>query len=855
MTDKLSRYHAKRDFEATPEPRGAARASGQALGYVIQKHAARRLHYDFRLELDGTLKSWAVPKGPSFDPHEKRLAVHVEDHPVEYGDFEGTIPPGHYGAGTVIVWDRGVWIPHGDPRAAYRAGKLKFTLEGEKLCGDWTLVRTHLRGSGDQEQWLLIKERDAEARPANEFDVTALFPDSVLHPPALPRRNGHDPQPAEPAAKAKKARTRRGAAAEPGPAARPIDLPEARKAALPKHFGPQLATLVDSAPAGGDWQWEIKLDGYRILARIEKGKCRLITRNGHDWTAKLPVQRRALEALGLRNAWVDGELVVFDENGVPSFQALQNAFDEKGSARMCFVVFDLPYAEGADLRKTPLEARRAWLRGLMQANADPALRFSETLDEAPGRLLEAACRIRLEGIIGKRADAPYVEGRTKSWIKLKCKTRQEFVIGGYTQPRGARVGLGALLLGVYEEAEGRKRLRYAGRVGTGFDDRLLARLKETLSALETKNPPFEAGPRPATPSEKVHWVKPREVAEVEFAEWTSEGLVRQAVFQGLRKDKPSGEIARERPRAAPASGDRVRGVRVTHPDRVLDAASGVTKLELVRYYEAIAPHMLPHLRARPVSMVRAPGGIHGELVFQKHMKPSAIPHLRVLDPSLHPGHPAYVVVESADALVEAAQMGVIEFHTWNAVDKTIEKPDRVVFDLDPDPDLPWSRMVEATELTKALLDELGLKSFLKTSGGKGLHIVVPLMRKLGWDPVKDFAEDVAQHLAVTLPERFSAKMGAKNRVKRIFVDYLRNGRGASTIAAFSARARPYLPVSVPLAWSELHGLQSASQWTIRNVLDRLDRLGADPWADYEASRQSLSTAIKRLSGTKVIGAD
>lgn len=844
MTDKLARYHAKRDFDATPEPRGAARASREALGYVIQKHAARRLHYDFRLELDGTLKSWAVPKGPSFDPNDKRLAVHVEDHPLEYGDFEGTIPPGHYGAGTVIVWDRGVWIPHGDPRAAYRAGKLKFTLEGEKLRGDWTLVRTHLRGSGDQDQWLLIKERDEEARPANEFDVTALFPGSVLHPPASARGNGHDPRGndrhgSKAARKAVKTRA-------------PAELPDARKAALPKHLTPQLATLVDSAPAGGDWRWEIKLDGYRILARIEKGKCRLITRNGHDWTAKLPAQRKALEALGLKNAWIDGELVVFDANGVPDFQALQNAFDEKGSARMCFVVFDLPHAEGADLRKTPLEARRAWLRRVMQDNADPALRFSETLDEKPERLLEAACRMRLEGLIGKRADAPYVEGRTKSWIKLKCKTRQEFVIGGYTQPRGTRVGLGALLLGVYEEAEGTKRLRYAGRVGTGFDDRLLVKLKETLGAIESERSPFEAGPRPAAPSEKVHWVKPREVAEVAFAEWTSEGLVRQAVFQGLRKDKPSGEIARERPKSAPGAGSRVRGVRVTHPDRVLDPASGLTKVELVRYYEAIGSHMIPHLRARPVSMVRAPEGIRGELVFQKHMKPSAIPHLRVLDPSLHPGHPSYVVVESLDALVEAAQMGVIEFHTWNAVDKTIEKPDRVVFDLDPDPDLPWSRMVEATELTKALLDELGLKSFLKTSGGKGLHVVVPLVRKLGWEPVKAFAEDVAQHLAVTLPERFSAKMGAKNRVKKIFVDYLRNGRGASTIAAFSARARPYLPVSVPLAWSELHSLQSASQWTIRNVLDRLDRLGADPWGDYEASRQPLTTAIKRLSGTKVI---
>jgi bifunctional non-homologous end joining protein LigD len=848
MAQKLSAYHAKRDFAATPEPRGRAHRAGKALSFVIQKHDARRLHYDFRLELDGTLKSWAVPKGPSFDPHDKRLAVHVEDHPLEYGSFEGTIPPGHYGAGTVIVWDRGEWIPQGDPLAGYRAGKLKFTLRGEKLHGDWTLVRTHGRG-GTQDQWLLIKEKDAAARPANEYDVTSLLPDSVLQAPKKATKKA-----------VAKTAARKTAAnkAEADPAPGIATLPGARKAALPRTLEPQLATLVDAVPGHGDWRYEVKLDGYRILARLENGKARLITRNGHDWTAKLPAQRRALESLPLRQGWIDGELVVFGAHGVPDFQALQNAFDqnsaERSSERMALVVFDLPFAAGYDLRQTPLELRRDWLRHLVADHVSSVLRFSETIAEAPERLLEAACRMRLEGLIGKEAHATYSSGRGRSWIKLKCQQRQEFVIGGYTEPRGTRVGIGALLLGVYDE---HGQLRYAGRVGTGFDDRLLLQMKARLEKLSARSAPFTAGPKPATASEKAHWVEPKLVAEVRFAEWTGEGLVRQAVFEGLRMDKPAKEIRRERAAHARTRADtgeeRVHGIRVTHGDRVIDPASGITKIELVRYYEAIASYLLPHLRARPVSMVRAPEGIAGELIFQKHMQKTSIPHIRLLDPGLDPGHPSYVVAENVDAIVEAAQMGVVEFHTWNATDKSIEKPDRVVFDLDPDPELPWSRVVEGAELTRALLDELGLKSFLKTSGGKGLHLVVPLIRRYDWDTVKDFSQDVAQHLAATLPDRFSAKMGAKNRVRKIFVDYLRNGRGSSTISAFSARTRPYLPVSVPLAWDELPELKSAAQWTIRNVLERLRSLPADPWHDYEKSRQPLAAAMRRLGEDRVVG--
>ncbi|CAJ5779808.1 DNA ligase D [Burkholderia pseudomallei] len=1160
MAGKLSVYRSRRRFGETPEPEGArrsprrtkgtgragdeskrrargdaaassrgeraarsgraqqpapARARGRsALHYVIQEHHARRLHYDFRLELDGTLKSWAIPKGPSLDPSVKRLAVHVEDHPLEYAAFEGEIPEGHYGAGSVIVWDRGAWTPAGGvaaARAGYRAGKLSFTLDGDKLHGGWALVRGRgLRDSGGKhEQWLLIKERDGDACDEADYDVLRARPGSVLGGARSARaRRGRAAEPTErDAAAPKRARasvpkgraeaktsgraprtvsngtagagkgaskraskregtntgngarsgkgngkgngkgagagkggatSRRKRAAAPqsfdvdsadtdSPAARGLALPAglaarfglsgAKRAALPRTLRPQLATLVDAPPPGKDWLYEAKFDGYRVLIRIDRGAASrpiaVYTREGLDWSAKFAAQLDALARLPVDRGWLDGEAVVLDRAGVPDFQALQNALGAGRSNDVTLFLFDVPFLNGFDLRGVPLERRRALLAALVAAHASDVLRYSESLAFEAADLLTGACDAGLEGLIGKRRDGRYVEGRSRSWIKLKCRRRQEFVIGGYTEPAGRRSGFGALLLGVYARApgdEGERRtrgaaetrderrrasrtsrtsrapdagaarapqarplaLRYVGRVGTGFGERTLRALARTLREHETGRMPFADVPRERSGT-PVHWVKPVLVAECEFAEWTGDGIVRQASFVGLREDKPARTIVREQPqsmeteamnehadehtdehtdaraerrtggrtrrkardggaRDAPplarhpkrgdagssarkgardgeagkraaagsspssspssststspsisasgrtrgggrsASRDRagdadeganegvndhapreragapkVAGVRVSHPGRVIDPHTGTRKLDLVEYWEWIAPWLLPHLKGRPVSLVRAPADIGGELFFQKHADKLEIPNV-ALHAGLDPGHEALITIDDVKGLVGAAQMGTIELHTWNAHVSNIEKPDRAVFDLDPDPSLDWRAVIEAAQLTRALLDELGLVSFCKTSGGKGLHVVVPLARHAGWDDVKAFAHAVARHMAATLPERFTATMGPRNRKGKIFVDYLRNNRGASTIAAYSVRARPGLGVSVPIAWDELPDTTGAAQWTLANLHERLDALKHDPWRAYAHVRQRVTAALrKRLS--------
>lgn len=825
MPEKLSTYHAKRNFGITPEPKGALAAPGERLRFVVQKHDARKLHYDFRLELEGTLKSWAVPKGPSLDPAEKRLAVHVEDHPLDYIDFEGDIPAHQYGAGHVDVWDTGYWEPQGDPLAAYRVGKLKFRLDGEKLHGGWTLVRTRLPG-GSKEQWLLIKERDEAARAAADFDITAEMPDSVLSSP-----------PSKPAA----AVTTEN---------------RARKAKMPKTLSPQLATLVDELPQTGEWEYEIKFDGYRLLARVEDGTATLLTRDGKDWTKKLPRQAAAIEALGLDSAWLDGEVVVLGRDGMPSFQLLQNAFDAKRSEEIVYFLFDLPYLNGHDLRKVPLRARRQLLQQVLAQGDDNMLRFSAPIEQAPQKLLDGACAMAMEGIIGKRADSLYTGKRSDAWIKLKCRQRQEFVIAGYTEPQGSRKFFGALLLAVNENG----RLRYSGRVGTGFGATMLREVHEKLRALERPSLPFAQAPQ-GLGRDRIHWVEPQLVAEVSFAEWTEDGIVRQASFHGLRMDKPASAIVREKSVHLPSNGsarrapavkktDVLQGIRISNPDRVIDRGSGLRKLDVALYYETIASRLLPFLKQRPVYLLRAPEGITGEQFFQKHSKRLPIPGVRMLDPALDPGHDPLMVIESAHALVGAAQMGMIELHTCNATANKIDRPDCMVFDLDPDPDMPWKSVVEAAYLTKVVLDELGLKSFLKTSGGKGLHLVVPLSRRHSWETVAGFSQAVAQHLARMLPRQFSAKMGAKNRVGKIFVDYLRNRRQASTVAPYSLRARPGLPVAVPIAWEELPEVGSAARWTLSTLTERFSQDVEDPWRDYFDTKQSITAATMKKIGMK-----
>ncbi|MBN3758018.1 DNA ligase D [Paraburkholderia sp. Tr-20389] len=935
MTDKLETYQRKRRFNETPEPSGVASrgksrhatkttparktAKQHDLSFVIQEHDARRLHYDFRLELDGTLKSWAVPKGPSLDPSVKRLAVHVEDHPIEYGSFEGDIPEGNYGAGSVIVWDRGTWEPVGGEagaRDAYQAGKLKFHLNGHKLHGGWTLVRSHMRGSNDKEQWLLIKERDDEARSEADFDVLELRQGSVLSD--APGARGGRANGESASIKASKAASSRKAKGTPADRpdivatrnaqslrelAQHPSIEGAVEAKLPAALKPQLATLVDSAPASDDWLYEIKFDGYRVLARIDhasKEPVKIFTRAGNDWSAKFSKQMKAIARVGVDSAWLDGEAVVLDSRGVPNFQSLQNAFDANRPQDITLYLFDLPYLNGYDLRGVPLEQRRAILRALLDTVDDDTLRFSSDFGFDADQLLKSACDMQLEGIIGKRRDSLYVSGRSPAWIKLKCRRRQEFVIGGYTEPAGSREAFGALLLGVYDK---KGKLQYAGRVGTGFDASRLRSIKKELDARATATMPFASEPRERSRT-PVHWVKPELVAECNFAEWTSDGVVRQASFVSLRSDKPAKQIVHEAPRkgadvqhiteesgahqaktsaakkrasktadvqaeprttkrvsaSSGASGSAaakssskagtttVSGVRISHPDRVIDKSTGVRKIELVEHYASVATWMLPYLKDRPVALVRAPEDIGGELFFQKHSQKLAIPDI-TQHPGLDPGHPPLLTIESEAALVGAAQMGTIELHTWNAVAANIEKPDRMVFDLDPDPSLGWKRMIEAAQLTRELLAELGLVSFCKTSGGKGLHVVVPIAKQLGWDDVKAFSQAVAQHMATALPKHFAAKMGAQNRKGKIFVDYLRNNRGSSTVCAYSLRARPGLGVSVPLTWDEVPETTAGDQWNIANVHERLDALERDPWADYAKTKQRITAAMRRRLDT------
>lgn len=840
--DSLDKYREKRNFSATPEPapKRTRKSKTSALQFVIQKHAASHLHYDFRLELEGALKSWAVPKGPSLDPHDKRLAMHVEDHPLDYANFEGVIPEGNYGAGTVIVWDNGEWEPIGDPIESYRKGRMKFFLRGKKLTGIWNLVRSYGRDDKNKNAWLLIKHNDDAARSASEFNVVEAAPDSVLGGKTgrvwKSNRSAHSGKPAPKKVSAK------------------IKLPlpaKAKKAALPLTQSPQLAMLADRPPTSGKWTYEIKYDGYRILTRIDGESIRLFTRNGNDWTSKLSHIAKAIGKLPIKNGWLDGEIIVLDANGQPSFQKLQNAFENARTGNIQYFLFDLLYANDHDLRNAPLIERRAALQALLKS--PPAgLAFSETFDEPVRDLFKNACEMKLEGLIGKRADAPYHATRSRDWIKLKCIQRQEFVIGGWTDPGGSRTDFGSLLLGVHDTKTGR--LRYAGRVGTGFTDTTLRTISKKLKTLARETMPFDEFTGEKS-TRGMHWVEPKLVGEVAFTEWTADGHLRHPSFQGLRTDKlPTGitqektisaaSIEKETPRTKKGKGagkhvDEFEGVEITHGDRVIDAANEITKLDIVRYYAAIAPIILEHLKDRPVSLVRAPAGIDGKLFFQKHLDTVKIPNLRQLDPDFFPGHPPLIAIDSRQALIACAQMNVIELHTLNATTANMKKPDRIVFDLDPGEGVVWEQIQQAAELVKALLTEIGLNTFLKTSGGKGLHIFVPIKPEFEWDEVKNFSEAAVRHLAKTLPSLFVAKSGPRNRVGRIFIDYLRNGFGATTACAFTCRARPGCGVSVPIPWSMLSEIESAAQWTVNDVDEILDQARSNPWKSFASKGKSL----------------
>jgi bifunctional non-homologous end joining protein LigD len=869
----LELYRKKRNFRTTPEPEGrAVRRREKNLAFVIQKHAASHLHYDFRLELNGVLLSWAVPKGPSLDPNDKRLAMHVEDHPMEYGDFEGIIPPKQYGSGTVLLWDRGTWTPKEDPDAGYRKGKLKFTLEGEKLHGGWVLVKSHGGKYARQDNaWFLIKEDDEYAQPAHDASVVEDHPNSVASGRSIEEIAGdqdrvwHSNRSVADNVKSgavAKRQTKSRASAGPG------TVNGAVRRALPEFVAPQLATLVDQPPAGSGWVHEMKLDGYRILARMENGTARLYSRNGKEWTQNFPAVAKAAARLPVESAWLDGEVVVLQPDGRSSFQALQNAIS-RGEDDMYYYVFDLPYLDGYDLRGAALIDRKRLLEGLMPAKPG-VVRLSAHVAAPGASYFEEACKLKLEGIISKRADAAYQAGRSRSWVKVKCEMRQEMVIGGYTDPEGARTGFGALLLGVYENGE----LRYSGKVGTGFNDATLRMLKKKLDALAQKEAPFVNPPRGAE-ARRSHWVRPELVAEVRFTEWTADGTLRHPSFQGLRADKKATEVVRERPATDSAargdeppkpagktaakksskaktsdakSGDTIAGITLTNAAKVLYPEAGITKRDLACYYESVAEWILPHLENRPLTLVRCPNGWDKPCFFQKNADDTVDAAVERVNVTTSEGPARYMTANSLSALVALVQMGVLEIHPWGSARPKLGCPDRMIFDFDPDDDLQWSDVVEAVNLMKTLLEEIGLQGYLKTTGGKGLHIVVPLKPSRGWDEIKGFSKSVAEFFVRTFPGRFTDKVTKSRRRGKIFIDYLRNAEGATAIAAYAVRGRANAPVATPIAWSELKQEVRFDHFNVKNVPVRLKRMKIDPWAGFFEQRQTITAAMMKKVG-------
>ena len=847
----LDEYRRKRDFSSTPEPSGGADAAPEAgaLTFVVHKHAARALHYDLRLEIGGVYASWAVPKGPSFDPADKRLAVHVEDHPLEYGSFEGTIPEGEYGGGTVMIWDRGSFRPIGDPAAAVAAGQLKFVLDGAKLKGAWVLVRMKPRPGERQEAWLLIKERDDNVRPRASYDVLVAEPDSAASGRTLDEIAGVAPEAGGPLLARLALRTSPKAAVSSGARNRSSGSPASGATGVPLDLPFQLATLVDEAPAGDEWIHEMKYDGYRLHVALEDGKARVLTRRGADWTERFPSIARAVEALPVSSARLDGEAVVLDAQGRSDFGLLQEALAADRPETVRFEVFDLLYLDGFDLRAETLLRRKEVLASLLAGVPldGPLVRVDHYTGEGPG-YHAASCELLLEGSVSKRGDRPWVPGRTRDWQKAKCLARQEFVVGGWTDPTGSRRHFGALLLGV---RDGDGSLRYAGRVGTGFTERALDSLSESLKTLASKAAPFADPPKAAG----AHWVRPELVAEVAFREWTRDGVVRQPSFKGLREDKDAKDVVRETAitpssrSAAPTknSADRplqVGGVTITNPDRILEPA-GITKRELARYYEAVAEWMLPHLARRPLTIVRCPHGTSGDVgcFYQKHPEvrgwPEALKPIVIEDRS---GPATYSYVEDAAGLLALAQLGTLEIHTWNSLVDDLERPDRIVFDLDPGPEIVFTDVAKAARTVRDALDALGLGAFVKTTGGRGLHVVTPITPERGYDEIRAFAHGLVNVLAAQRPEMFTATMAKTERAGRVFIDYLRNAHGATAVCAYSTRARAGAHVSIPVSWEELDGLDPAG-FDVATVPRRLAALRGGPWDGYEAARRALGPEL------------
>jgi bifunctional non-homologous end joining protein LigD len=949
----LQVYRKKRKFEVTPEPRGrTAKKTGNR--FVVQKHAARRLHYDFRLELDGVMKSWAVTRGPSLVPGEKRLAVHVEDHPVEYNDFEGTIPQGQYGGGTVMIWDRGEWHPEGDPHKGYRKGRLDFTLEGNKLRGGWHLVRMNRRSGESKEPWLLIKARDEAARGPDDPDILEEQPLSVASGRSIPEIaegkgkkrvwhsnrsvadnvKGGTTRGTSSTRKTARAKTNdaratnsarlppplwarvgeggeavnkgRASTSRPPPPAPPHKgegsapslLTKSRKTEtarmgtagrLPEFVAPSLATLHAEPPSGSGWVHEIKFDGYRIQARLERGKVQLLTRKGLDWTKKFPNIAAAVKKLSAHTALIDGEVIIVDEKGVSTFSGLQAALKAGEQETFIYYVFDLLHIDGRNLSELPLVERKDALAHLVGHDQRGAIRLSEHFAERGEDILHHACEMGLEGIVSKRADSPYRSGRTDTFIKTKCENAQEFVVGGYSSSTAMERAIGALVVGYYQDG----RLVYAGRIGTGYTQAVARDLWKRLHPIETDKPPFDDIPRQQARRRDICWVEPRMVIESHFRGWTADNLVRQAAFKGIREDKPPREVTRELPIPPPkgeggrAKRDRVgaqsndhpregsphptavaalrhiadashrrssalrtaadgrlrsplRGevssVRFTHPERVYWEDVGVTKQNLADYYRAAWLFMAPHVVDRPLALVRCPDGTKGECFFQKHASAGlAEKHLKTV---IDKNRRQIIAVEDLDGILSLVQAGVLEVHVRGSLIDRLDLCDRIVLDMDPGPGVPWSEVIAAARDARERLDGIDLLSFVKLTGGKGLHVVLPIA-PVDWDTAKTFAQAVALAMQADAPDRYVTKITKSLRKGKILIDYLRNSLEQTAVAAYSSRAREGAPVSVPVSWEELSRTKAGNQYTVLNLEKRIKNLESDPWKDLPRIKQKL----------------
>lgn len=877
---KLAAYEAKRDFQKTAEPSGKiAVAASERARFVIQKHDATRLHYDLRLEHEGVFLSWAVTKGPSRDPQDRRLAVHVEDHPLAYGDFEGTIPKGQYGGGAVMLWDRGWWAPEPgfDLQKGLQKGEIKLVFAGERMKGGYVLVRINNdkfgKGGGKRENWLLIKHRDEFAIEGDEdflkdtsFSIasgrtmeeiaagkgkspTPFMTRKTTASDAVWNSKGSPEASAEKAAEEASAPKRRQAKSSTKSQA-PSKVVK-RTRGMPGFVPPQLCKLVDRPPAGGDWAHEIKFDGYRMQMRVEGGKATLRTRAGLDWSAKFA--RLIKDGAALPDTLIDGEVVALDADGAPSFAGLQAALAEEKTDDLIFFVFDLLHADGEDLTDLPLSDRKARLKARLKAAGD-RIRYVEHFQSGGEAVLQSACKMSLEGVVSKKLDAPYRSGKPGTWTKAKCRAGHEVVIGGWTTTGEA---FRSLIVGVYRDGD----LVHVGRVGTGFGRDKIARLLPNLIAVKRKSSPFTGNGAPRGGA-NIHWVDPVLVAEIEFAGFTGDGSVRQASFKGLREDKPAQAVEAEAPasaedvelatpKAASPKGTggkaSLRGVAISNPDKPLwpDAGDGKpgTKLDLAEYFEAVGDWMLEHIKGRPCSVVRMPDGIDGETFFQRHSGKgvSALIDEMIVSGDRKP----YLVFNTVESLVAAAQWGATELHPWNCRPEEQDVPGRLVFDLDPAPDVPFDAVVEGAREIRDRLEALGLAPFCKTTGGKGLHVVTPLKpTKIDWDTAKAFAREVCAQMAADSPDRYLLNMAKKERGGKIFLDYLRNDRMSTAVAPLSPRGRPGAPVSWPMTWTQVRKGLDPKRFNLRTAPALLKSLNA--WDAYGQSERDLAAAIKKL---------